>query len=291
LAEVQKTNNMGRRRSKRSSGSGNTPAPQAARAAGKTTFAGNMRKAIAARTGKQTQAQQAAARPTVAQRPKIGSFMGVPVGRSTPTAAAAVGAKALKDFQMANPNAPKMPTGIGVMGAPANKPQQMNMAGGKGGMRPTPRPQQPMGGGFGKGGQRPAPRPNIEMTNSGVPGAGTQPRPQRPGGKGAVQAAGGAISGKGGQRPSPSMGRPNFGAMPQNQAGIKLAQPAASVSAADAIDQVPAASVMMKKAPVFKMRSAHNTTFKEMGSGNNKKSTPTTRKARGGYSMPGFGNR
>lgn len=156
--------------------------------------------------------------------------------------------------------------------------------GGKGG-------QSPVGG---KGGQRPAPRPNIGMTNSGVPGAGTPPRPQRPmggGGKGMQRPAGGGF-GKGGQRPSPSMGRPNpFSGMSQalvrDGFGGNRAQPAPNVSA-QAVDPVQA-SVMTKKAPAFKMKSGNSTTFKEMGSGK-KKSAPV-KKTGGGYKMPGFGKR
>ena len=154
---------------------------------------------------------------------------------------------------------------------------------GKGGAIPTPRPM----GGLGKGGQRPAPRPNIEMTNSGVPGAGTPPRPQRPGGKGAVQSAGRAISSKGGQRPSPSMGRPN------PYVGNYAPQPAPNVSV-EKIPMPPGADEnmavpMTKKAPAFKMRSGNSTTFKEMGSGK-KKSAPVKKTGKG-YKMPGFGKR
>ena len=148
--------------------------------------------------------------------------------------------------------------------------------------RPTPRPTgkgavQAAGRG-GKGMQRPTPRP----MNPNMP----SPRPQRPGGKGAVQSAGGAISGKGGQRPSPSMGRPNPPGM--------MAQPAPNVSV-EKIPMPPGADEniavpMMKKAPAFKMKSGNSTTFKEMGSDNKKKSAPV-KKTGGGYKMPGFGKR
>jgi len=189
----------------------------------------------------------------------------------------------------------------GKMMAPEGyKPQQASMPGGQMGSA-QPRPggkggQSPVGG---KGGQRPAPRPNIGMTNSGVPGAGTPPRPQRPmggGGKGMQRPAGGGF-GKGGQRPSPSMGRPNpFSGMSQAQIGAmseNRAQPAPNIS----VEKIPMppgadenmAAPMTKKAPAFKMKSGNSTTFKEMGSGK-KKSAPV-KKTGGGYKMPGFGKR
>jgi hypothetical protein len=52
-----------------------------------------------------------------------------------------------------------------------------------------------------------------------------------------------------------------------------------------------ATAPMMKKAPAFKLRSPHSTTFKEMGSSSDNKKSAPTRKTGGGYKMPGYGKR
>jgi len=228
-------------------------------------------------------------------------------------------------FKQQNPNAPKMPMGIGIAGAPANQPQQFQQADdmptgwaekfkGRGPMGP-----QPMGGGGrGKGGQNPtggkgAMRPSPQsspqgktftgMENErggnpgGPPGMMARPRPNMSrGNKGGQRPSFGGFGGsKGGRRPSPSMGRPNPSmGRPNPYAGLSgetRMTPGTGMQAPNVTAEVIPnfAAPMMKKAPAFKMRSAHNTTFKEMGS-SSKKSAPT-RKTSTGYKMPGYGKR
>ena len=260
----------------------------------------------------------------VAQQQPLGEPMStekqVKLGQATATAQAAQGAQLQKDFQMANPNAPKMPAGIGIAGAPANtgkmmapegyKPQQASMPGslmGSAQPRPSKGGQNPTGG---KGAMRPSPRPNVQMTDSGAkpqsttfsnpggpPGMMARPRPNMSrGGKGGQSPIGG---GKGGRRPSPSMGRPNPAAsLPANTLASRMAD--GSAGPANPFSEMNQAQIgamsenrapMVKKAPAFKMRSKTSTTFKEMGSsGVNKKSAPT-RKTSTGYKMPGYGKR
>ena len=181
------------------------------------------------------------------------------------------------EFKQQNPNAPNMPGDIGIQGAPANRPQQF---------------QQPTRGGSWKGGGLPSPR---------IPRPGGQrPRMPRPGGSRPSGKGGQHPSGKGGQRPSPRSyaSNPAFDAgsgtmMNERTAGPSGFSPFSGMNQ----DQISAmsenrrgtAAPMMKKAPAFKMRSPHSTTFKEMGS-DNKKSAPT-RKTGGGYKMPGLGKR
>ncbi len=242
------------------------------------------------------------------------------LGQAVATAQAAQGAQLQKDFMAKNPNAPKMPAGIGIAGAPANtgkmmapegyKPQQASMPGTLMGSA-QPRPNRGKGGQSptgGKGAMRPSPRPNVPTAGSGATPqsmptqSSPRPRPNMSrGGKGGQSPTGG---GKGGRRPSPSMGRPNPAAsLPANTLASRMADGSAGPAspyagmqpggASDAIKlgsaMAPDTAPMMKKAPAFRMRSAHNTTFKEMGS-SNKKSTPT-RKTSTGYKMPGYGKR
>ena len=173
------------------------------------------------------------------------------------TAQAAQGAQLQKDFKAANPNAPKMPGGIGIAGAPANQPQQFQQADDM----PTgwaekfkamgpQQSQQPMsGGGRRKGGQSPTGSKGGQTRNPFVgggggmtpgtgindgpkgprPQSGPQPRPNMSrGGKGGQSPIGG---GKGGRRPSPSMGRPNPAAsLPANTLASRMADGSAGPS-------------------------------------------------------------
>ena len=237
----------------------------------------------------------------------------VQVDEAKQTAAFNAAQVAMQDkFKQQNPNAPKMPAGIGFEGAPANMPQPIPGSGVAG-------PQRPMGGGRrGKGGQSPTGSKGGQTRNPYVgggggmtpgtgfndgpkgprPQSGPQPRPNMSrGAKGGQHP-----SGKGGRRPSPSMGRPNpyaaastpntlesrMAAGTGMQAPNVSAQPMAQGNSDLGVDPNLAAP-MMKKAPAFKLRSPHSTTFKEMGS-DNKKSAPT-RKTSTGYKMPGFGKR
>lgn len=239
----------------------------------------------------------------IAQQQPVGKPMSP---EAIATAQAAQGAQLQKAFKAANPNAPKMPAGIGIAGAPANIPmpdqgfrtgpqqsQQMPRRG-KGGQNPT----------GGKGAMRPSPQSSPQgktftgMDNErggnpgGPPGMMARPRPNMSrGGKGGQSPIGG---GKGARRPSPSMGRPNPAAsLPANTLASRMADGSAGPAQIGAMSEnlQMTQAPMMKKAPAFKMRSKTSTTFKEMGSsGVNKKSAPT-RKTSTGYKMPGYGNR
>jgi len=184
-------------------------------------------------------------------------------------------------FKQRNPNAPKMPGDIAVQGAPANRPQQPPKIFDKGGRTPSPRIPRP-------GGQSPGEIRRSTGSWSKRPGG------SRPSGKGGQHPA------KGGQRPSP---RPNPYAGGGNPGGppkiesLSTANPYAgmqpggasdaAIQSATELDTAP----MMKKAPAFKMRSPHSTTFKEMGSSSDNKKSAPTRKTGGGYKMPGYGKR